>query len=69
MPQNVEIKARLNDSHAVIKSAMELCKMDAIVIEQFDTFFHTESGRLKLREINVKTNLNQFRINHMFFLN
>lgn len=51
--RNVEIKARVNDVKDIIKKVAELCKTEAEVIEQTDTFYKTENGRLKLREFKV----------------
>ncbi|XP_059351615.1 uncharacterized protein LOC130702335 [Daphnia carinata] len=48
--RNIEIKAKIHDVNAVIKKVAEVCKMEMEVIEQCDTFFKTENGRLKLRE-------------------
>jgi adenylate cyclase class IV len=51
--RNIEIKARVNDVKGIIKKVAELCRTEAEVIEQLDTFFKTENGRLKLREFKV----------------
>ncbi|KAK4012368.1 hypothetical protein OUZ56_021468 [Daphnia magna] len=48
--RNVEIKAKIHDINAVTEKVSEVCKMEMEVIEQCDTFFKTENGRLKLRE-------------------
>ena len=53
MPRNVEVKAKIANLEVLKQRASELCEKEAIVIEQFDTFFKTESGRLKLREFKV----------------
>ena len=49
MPRNVEIKARLADADAVERRAAALADHGPTVIEQDDTFFRTDAGRLKLR--------------------
>jgi len=49
MPQNVEVKAKVRDMEALILKAKNLCKCEGTIIEQDDTFFKTEAGRLKLR--------------------
>lgn len=51
--RNVEIKAKIHDINAVTEKVSEVCKMEMEVIEQCDTFFKTENGRLKLREFKV----------------
>ena len=51
--RNVEIKARVNDVKDIIKKVAGLCNTKAEVIEQTDTFYKTENGRLKLREFKV----------------
>ncbi|HPF70386.1 MAG TPA: class IV adenylate cyclase [Candidatus Krumholzibacteria bacterium] len=50
MPRNVEIKARLDDPAAVRARALALADGPPVVIEQTDTFYVTDAGRLKLRE-------------------
>ncbi len=54
MPRNVEVKAKVDDVNSLIRKAVELCKMEAILIEQSDTFFNTDTGRLKLRKFKVR---------------
>jgi len=49
MPRNVEVKAKVGDIEGLILKAKNLCKCDGTIIEQDDTFFKTETGRLKLR--------------------
>ena len=51
--RNIEIKARINDVKDIVRKVAELCKTEAEVIDQTDTFFKTENGRLKLRELKV----------------
>nr|CAH0102191.1 unnamed protein product [Daphnia galeata] len=53
--RNVEIKARVNDVKDIIKKVAGLCNTKAEVIEQTDTFYKTENGRLKLREFKDGT--------------
>jgi adenylate cyclase class IV len=49
MPRNIEIKARIDDIGAVTALAAALATEGPVAIPQDDTFFHCESGRLKLR--------------------
>ena len=51
MPSNVEIKARARDFAGLKARAEQLSGAPASVIPQVDTFFRTEKGRLKLREL------------------
>ena len=53
MPRNVEVKARVDDIDLLTKTASELCQFEGTVIDQNDTFFVTEKGRLKLRVFKV----------------
>ena len=53
MPRNVEVKARVDDIDLLAKTASELCQFEGTVIDQNDTFFVTEKGRLKLRVFTV----------------
>ena len=53
MPQNVEVKAKVGDLEALILKAKNLCKCEGTIIVQDDTFFKTETGRLKLRIFKV----------------
>lgn len=53
MPRNVEVKAKVGDIEGLILKAKNLCKCDGTIIEQDDTFFKTETGRLKLRIFKV----------------
>ncbi len=54
MPRNVEVKARVDDIDLLAKTASELCQTEGTVIDQNDTFFVTEKGRLKLRVFKVQ---------------
>jgi len=49
MPSNIEIKARVRNFDVIRQRAEKLSDMPAQVIQQEDTFFNTEMGRLKLR--------------------
>ncbi len=51
MPANIEIKARARDFPGLRRRAEALSGGPAQVIPQVDTFFHTDKGRLKLREL------------------
>lgn len=52
MPVNVEIKARVEDVDALRERVRALAGGEGEVLRQEDTFFHVESGRLKLRVID-----------------
>lgn len=49
MPKNVEIKAKLADPQATRMAVAALATDSPEVLEQRDTFFTTNKGRLKLR--------------------
>lgn len=55
--RNVEIKARLNGGEEAAKSVADVCRQltatEGTIIVQEDTFFHTSSGRLKLRKLST----------------
>lgn len=51
MPANIEIKARVRDFDRLRGRAEALSDGPVQVIPQVDTFFCTEKGRLKLREL------------------
>jgi len=53
MPANIEIKARARDFPGLHRRAETLSGGLAQVISQVDTFFHTDKGRLKLRELGT----------------
>ena len=55
MPRNVEITARLVDPRKVLEMAVELGDQPPRIIPQTDTFFHTERGRLKVRDFGDGT--------------
>ncbi len=50
MPSNIEIKARVSDPEAILTRARKLTGAEPEIILQTDTFFHAETGRLKIRE-------------------
>lgn len=50
MAQNIEIKARAYDFLQQQRLAEALTDINPEILNQEDTFFHVESGRLKLRE-------------------
>jgi adenylate cyclase, class 2 len=54
MARNIELKARLRDLPAARRTAAELATEPTWVEHQVDTYFHSSSGRLKLREIDGK---------------
>jgi predicted adenylyl cyclase CyaB len=49
MPSNIEIKARIRDFDRLRQRAEQLSDVPLQIIDQEDTFFNTEKGRLKLR--------------------
>ena len=49
MPRNIEIKAYVPDVEAVARIASAIADQGPFELEQDDTFFPCESGRLKLR--------------------
>ncbi|MFA5982598.1 MAG: class IV adenylate cyclase [Methylococcaceae bacterium] len=49
MARNIEIKARVDNLQALIDLASPLANSLAVELEQDDTFFSCENGRLKLR--------------------
>jgi methylmalonyl-CoA epimerase len=51
MPTNIEVKARVRDFPALRARAEQLSDTPVEAIPQVDTFFLTEKGRLKLREL------------------
>ncbi|XP_076116156.1 uncharacterized protein LOC143083749 [Mytilus galloprovincialis] len=55
MPSNVEIKAHLKDLAGVCKVAEQICTEGPTILQQEDTFFTVDKGRLKLRKIEGKT--------------
>jgi predicted adenylyl cyclase CyaB len=51
MPSNIEIKAHVRDFAEIRRRAESLSDTPCDVIPQVDTFFKTEKGRLKLRDL------------------
>ena len=51
MPANIEIKARARDFNGIRTRAAALSEALEQVVPQSDTFFFTNHGRLKLREL------------------
>ncbi len=51
MARNVEIKARVTDLPELARLTAAMSQRDPIEIDQDDTFFHCQQGRLKLRTI------------------
>ena len=49
MPRNIEIKARIDDIEALESAAAAIADQTPAEIEQDDTFFRCDAGRLKLR--------------------
>ena len=49
MPSNIEIKARIEDPAGLARRAAKISDEGPMEIEQDDTFFHCQAGRLKLR--------------------
>lgn len=51
MPDSVEIKAKVKDKHGLTNKARELSGQEGQLLEQEDTFFGCNNGRLKLRNL------------------
>ena len=51
MARNVEVKAKVNDHRELRRITAALADGDSTILEQTDTFFSIQRGRLKLREI------------------
>jgi predicted adenylyl cyclase CyaB len=51
MPTNIEVKARVRDFSSLKARAESLSETPVQTIPQVDTFFLTQRGRLKLREL------------------
>lgn len=54
MPRNTEIKAQVRDVAKLHEVAADLSQSNGEVLEQEDTFFNSQQGRLKLRIIKGK---------------
>lgn len=52
MPQNVEIKAKVNDVLGLVALVNDLTDSLGIILLQEDTFFNCPNGRLKLRVVD-----------------
>ena len=52
MLQNIEIKARLEDFEGTYSLVQRVTNEEPVLLNQTDTYFNCEKGRLKLREIN-----------------
>ena len=50
MPSNIEIKARVASLEALENRVRKLSDLPAQTLQQDDTFFHCQIGRLKLRD-------------------
>lgn len=50
MASNIEIKARVHDFTALMRATELAVGKEAVIIRQRDTFFNSDTGRLKLRE-------------------
>jgi predicted adenylyl cyclase CyaB len=53
MPRNIEIKARIESVEALAPKVAAVATAGPVEITQDDTFFHCESGRLKLRSLSA----------------
>jgi len=53
MPSNIEIKARVADLARKRELAERLAQTPPTVLQQHDTFFPCQNGRLKLRELSA----------------
>ena len=53
MPRNIEIKARIESVEALASVAASLATHGPTVIDQDDTFFRCDTGRLKLRAFSA----------------
>lgn len=51
--RNVEIKAKIIDIEYVTDLAKDLTQSNGVIINQRDTFFKSEQGRLKMRLFEV----------------
>jgi len=54
VPENIEIKARVQDLKQLEQLVRHLSGTEPEVLEQVDTFFKVTNGRLKLRKFNGK---------------
>ncbi|MBL0534986.1 class IV adenylate cyclase [Aeromonas dhakensis] len=52
MPRNIEIKAKIESIELLLTKALAIADQGPVEIEQDDTFFHCDAGRLKLRTLS-----------------
>ena len=52
MPRNIEIKARIESIELLLPKALAIADQGPVEIEQDDTFFRCDAGRLKLRTLS-----------------
>ncbi|WP_439843834.1 class IV adenylate cyclase [Aeromonas dhakensis] len=52
MPRNIEIKASIERIDDLLPKALAIADQDPVEIEQDDTFFRCDAGRLKLRTLS-----------------
>ncbi|WP_336289657.1 class IV adenylate cyclase [Aeromonas dhakensis] len=52
MPRNIEIKAKIESIDLLLPKALAIADQGPIEIEQDDTFFRCDAGRLKLRTLS-----------------
>lgn len=52
MPRNIEIKASIERIDDLLPKALAIADQGPVEIEQDDTFFHCDAGRLKLRTLS-----------------
>ncbi|MGS3180553.1 class IV adenylate cyclase [Aeromonas dhakensis] len=52
MPRNIEIKARIERIDDLLPKALAIADQGPVEIEQDDTFFRCDAGRLKLRTLS-----------------
>ena len=57
MPNNVEIKARVKNIAELTERARMLSGTEGELLQQEDTFFVCQNGRLKLRVLQVSINI------------
>jgi adenylate cyclase class IV len=50
MLRNVEIKAKVQNLTDLLKRAKDASKSSGTILKQVDVFFHSKTGRLKLRD-------------------
>ncbi|WP_368161719.1 class IV adenylate cyclase [Aeromonas sp. R5-3] len=52
MPRNIEIKAKIESIELLLTKALAIADQGPVEIEQDDTFFRCDAGRLKLRTLS-----------------